>query len=93
MHSAEVEVPVPLEVCWTRGTTASVFFTHCFHCNAPLMPHSAEVEVPVPLEVCWTLWDDRERIPQWMPWIKSVKVLPEDSRLSRWTLSTHQFGR
>jgi hypothetical protein len=53
----------------------------------------AEVEVPVPLEVCWALWDDRERIPQWMPWIKSVKVLEEDPRLSRWTLSTHQFGR
>jgi uncharacterized membrane protein len=51
------------------------------------------VEVPVPLEVCWTLWDDRERIPQWMPWIKSVKVLPEDQRLSRWTLATRQFGR
>jgi hypothetical protein len=26
----------------------------------------------VPLEVCWVLWEDRERIPQWMPWIKSV---------------------
>jgi uncharacterized membrane protein len=47
----------------------------------------------VPLEVCWALWDDRERIPQWMPWIKSVKVLQEDPRLSRWTLSTQQFGR
>ena len=49
--------------------------------------------MPVPLEVCWALWDDRERIPQWMPWIKSVKVLEDDPRLSRWTLSTHQFGR
>jgi uncharacterized membrane protein len=30
----------------------------------------AEIEVPVPLDTCWVLWDDRERIPQWMPWIK-----------------------
>jgi uncharacterized membrane protein len=53
----------------------------------------AEAEVSVPLELCWRLWEDRERIPQWMPWIKSVKVLPEEPRLSRWLLSTHQFGR
>ena len=36
---------------------------------------------------------DREQIPQWMPWIQSVRVLPEDKRLSRWTLATEQFGR
>ena len=36
---------------------------------------------------------DREQIPQWMPWIQSVRVLPEDNRLSRWTLATEQFGR
>ena len=36
---------------------------------------------------------DREQIPQWMPWIQSVRVLPEDTRLSRWTLATEQFGR
>jgi hypothetical protein len=44
--------------------------------TAPLsLPLSrASVEVPVPLETCWVMWDDRERIPQWMPWIKSVKV-------------------
>lgn len=28
-----------------------------------------------------------------MPWIKSVKVLEKDPRLSKWTLSTNQFGR
>ena len=31
--------------------------------------------------------------PPARPWIKSVKILQEDVRLSRWTLSTHQFGR
>ncbi|EFJ53042.1 hypothetical protein VOLCADRAFT_47345, partial [Volvox carteri f. nagariensis] len=49
--------------------------------------------VPAPLETCWSLWEDRERIPLWMPWIKSVKVLDKDPRMSRWTLATHQFGR
>lgn len=61
---------------------------------AQWLDNRAEVEVPVPLEVCWALWDDRERIPQWMPWIKSVKVLADtDPALSRWTLATRQFGR
>lgn len=51
------------------------------------------MEVAVPLEVCWTLWEDRQRIPLWMPWIKSVTVQQDNPALSRWTLSTHQFGR
>lgn len=57
------------------------------------LENQAEVEVLAPLGTCWALWEDRERIPQWMPWIKSVKVLPDNPRLSRWTLSTNQFGR
>ncbi|PNW73034.1 hypothetical protein CHLRE_14g616250v5 [Chlamydomonas reinhardtii] len=57
------------------------------------LENKASVEVAAPLETCWALWDDRERIPEWMPWIKSVKVLDNDPRLSRWTLATHQFGR
>jgi uncharacterized membrane protein len=47
----------------------------------------------VPLEEAFALWEDRERIPNWMPWITSVKVQPDDPRLSRWTLSTYQFNR
>lgn len=62
--------------------------------RAPAPPaRSAESDVEVALEEAWALWEDRELIPQWMPWITSVKVLPEDPRMSRWTLSTHQFGR
>ncbi|KAG2422351.1 hypothetical protein HXX76_016111 [Chlamydomonas incerta] len=57
------------------------------------LENKASVEVAAPLETCWALWDDRERIPEWMPWIKSVKVLDTDPRLSRWTLATNQFGR
>ncbi|KAG2447589.1 hypothetical protein HYH02_007512 [Chlamydomonas schloesseri] len=60
---------------------------------AQWLENKASVEVAAPLETCWALWDDRERIPEWMPWIKSVKVQDNDPRLSRWTLATHQFGR
>ena len=54
---------------------------------------SAQVDCDVPLEMAFALWEDRERIPHWMPWITSVVVQPDDATLSRWTLSTHQFGR
>ena len=48
------------------------------------------------------MWEDRPRIPQWMPWIASVTMLPDDdgkggsgdgSKLSKWLLRTDQFGR
>lgn len=38
------------------------------------MPRSAQADVDVSLEEAWVLWEDRERIPAWMPWISSVKV-------------------
>ncbi|KAG1668475.1 hypothetical protein FOA52_005248 [Chlamydomonas sp. UWO 241] len=57
------------------------------------LENKAAIDVPVGLDLVWSLWDDRERIPRWMPWIKTVKVLESDPRLSRWTLSTNQFGR
>ncbi|GAX78302.1 hypothetical protein CEUSTIGMA_g5744.t1 [Chlamydomonas eustigma] len=57
------------------------------------LENKSQVEVPVPLETAWSLWSDREQIPKWMPWIKSVKVQEDDMRKSKWTLSTHQFGR
>jgi uncharacterized membrane protein len=57
------------------------------------LENSAQADVPVSLEEAWVLWDDRERIPQWMPWITSVRVQEDDMRMSKWTLSTTQFGR
>lgn len=51
------------------------------------------MEVQVPLELAWDLWEDRESIPKFMPWIKSVTVQPDDPKMSRWLLSTNQFGR
>ena len=38
------------------------------------LENSAEQDVKLPIERCYEMWEDRERIPQWMPWIKSVKV-------------------
>ena len=82
------------------------------------LENSAQTDVAAPLEQCFRMWENRERIPQWMPWIQSVKagapgrawprwtrgtapgsaalwrqVQPEDAALSKWVLSTHQFGR
>lgn len=47
----------------------------------------------MPLEKAWQLWEDRELIPKWMPWIRSVTAQPDNPTLSRWLLATHQFGR
>lgn len=41
---------------------------------AQWLENSAEQDVKLPIERCYEMWEDRERIPQWMPWIKSVKV-------------------
>lgn len=60
---------------------------------AQWLDNRAELKVPVSLQDCWELWQDRELMPKWMPWITSVKILDEDPALSRWTLSTYQFNR
>ena len=50
-------------------------------------------EVAAPLDFALELWEGRERIPEWMPWIASVDVDPADPRLSRWVLRREAFGR
>ena len=57
------------------------------------LENSAQIDVPTPIETAWELWEDRERIPQWMPWITSVVIQDGDASLSKWTLSTNQFNR
>ncbi|KAF5835992.1 hypothetical protein DUNSADRAFT_6608 [Dunaliella salina] len=37
------------------------------------LENKASVDVPAPLETCWAMWENNERIPEWMPWIKSVQ--------------------
>lgn len=56
------------------------------------LENSAQVEVDAPIEVAWNLWEDRERIPTWMPWITSVIIQEDDPQMSKWTLSTFQFN-
>lgn len=34
----------------------------------------AEIEVDVPASVAYDYYSDRERFPEWMPFISSVKV-------------------
>lgn len=94
----------PLTIA-SRATAPRTFFTGATQLSAVTrtngakwvasqwLENSAEADVPVPLEECWRLWEDRELIPSWMPWISSVKVQPDDTTLSRWTLSTYQFNR
>ena len=61
--------------------------------RAQWLENTAEVEVAAPLDACWNMWEDRTRIPAWMPWIKAVTIQEDDPKLSRWVLSTDQFGR
>ena len=55
------------------------------------LEHSVQIEVEIPIDVVWSLWADLERMPTWMAWIAAVKILPEDSTLSRWTLASAGF--
>uniref|UniRef100_A0A1D1XP30 Putative 17. protein in melC2-rnhH intergenic region n=1 Tax=Anthurium amnicola TaxID=1678845 RepID=A0A1D1XP30_9ARAE len=53
----------------------------------------AEIEIDVPCSVAYDCYSDREAIPQWMPFISSVKVLKDKPDLSRWTLKYEVLGR
>jgi uncharacterized membrane protein len=55
------------------------------------LEHTVQVEVPVPIEVVWDLWSDTTLIPNWMKWIESVTILPENPALSKWKLATRNF--
>lgn len=54
---------------------------------------ATELEVDVPCSVAYQCYSERETIPQWMPWISSVKVLEDKPDLSRWTLKYEVLGR
>ncbi|EPS73220.1 hypothetical protein M569_01537, partial [Genlisea aurea] len=50
-------------------------------------------EIDVPASIAYRSYSDREAIPQWMPFISSVKVLEDKPDLSRWSLKYTAFGR
>ena len=56
------------------------------------LEHSVQVEVPVPIQTVWDLWSDLEKMPNWMQWIKSVKISEQDPSLSVWVLDSEQFS-
>lgn len=55
---------------------------------AEWLEHTVQVDVAIPVQEAWELWSDLEQIPQWMEWIRSVEILPENPELSRWQLAT-----
>ncbi|XP_047968726.1 uncharacterized protein LOC125212564 [Salvia hispanica] len=50
-------------------------------------------ELDVPISVAYKCYSDREAIPEWMPFISSVKILEDKPDLSRWALKYKAFGR
>ncbi|GFP93604.1 uncharacterized 17.2 kDa protein in melc2-rnhh intergenic region [Phtheirospermum japonicum] len=54
---------------------------------------TVKMEVGVPISVAYNCYSDREAIPQWMPFISSVKILEDKPDLSRWSLKYKAFGR
>ncbi|OAE33001.1 hypothetical protein AXG93_1913s1020 [Marchantia polymorpha subsp. ruderalis] len=61
--------------------------------HATWQDNSAMVETDVPIEVAWALWNDREGVNRWMPWIDSVKIQEDQPELSKWTLKYEAFGQ
>ncbi|XP_027365541.1 uncharacterized protein LOC113872295 isoform X3 [Abrus precatorius] len=69
---------------------------HGFKRFSPVMEWqdcTVKMEIDVPVSVAYTCYSDREAIPKWMPFISSVKILPEKPELSRWSLKYKAFGR
>ncbi|XP_068493455.1 uncharacterized protein [Phaseolus vulgaris] len=54
---------------------------------------TVKMQIDVPISVAYACYSDREAIPKWMPFISSVKILPDKPDLSRWTLKYKAFGR
>ncbi|XWS76701.1 hypothetical protein CRYUN_Cryun01aG0200400 [Craigia yunnanensis] len=54
---------------------------------------TVRMEIDVPSSVAYKCYSDREAIPNWMPFISSVKVLEDKPDLSRWSLKYKAFGR
>lgn len=53
----------------------------------------SEIEIDVPASVAYDLYLERERIPEWMPFISSVQVLKDQPDLSKWSLKYEAFGQ
>ncbi|KAK7392196.1 hypothetical protein VNO78_20626 [Psophocarpus tetragonolobus] len=70
--------------------------SHGFKRFSPFMEWqdcTVKMEIDVPISVAYSCYSDREAIPKWMPFISSVKILPDKPDLSRWSLKYKAFGR
>lgn len=47
----------------------------------------------MPISVAYACYSDREAIPEWMPFISTVKILPDKPDLSQWSLKYKAFGQ
>ncbi|EOX95387.1 Polyketide cyclase/dehydrase and lipid transport superfamily protein [Theobroma cacao] len=54
---------------------------------------TVKTEIDVPASMAYKCYSDREAIPNWMPFISSVKILEDKPNLSRWSLKYNAFGR
>nr|ACJ84143.1 unknown [Medicago truncatula] len=54
---------------------------------------TVKMEVDVPISVAYACYSDREAIPEWMPFISTVKILPAKPDLSQWSLKYKAFGQ
>ncbi|XP_055818015.1 uncharacterized protein LOC129887085 [Solanum dulcamara] len=54
---------------------------------------TVKMEVDVPVSVAYKCYADREAIPEWMPFISTVKILEDKPDLSRWSLKYKAFGQ
>ncbi|MCD7457535.1 hypothetical protein HAX54_035347 [Datura stramonium] len=54
---------------------------------------TVKMEVDVPISVAYKCYSDREAIPEWMPFISTVKILEDKPDLSRWSLKYKAFGQ
>ncbi|RDX65513.1 hypothetical protein CR513_55825 [Mucuna pruriens] len=69
---------------------------HGFKRFSPVMEwqdSTVKMEIDVPVSVAYACYSDREAIAKWMPFISSVKILPDKPDLSRWSLKYKAFGR
>ncbi|KAG1681321.1 hypothetical protein FOA52_007367 [Chlamydomonas sp. UWO 241] len=62
-------------------------------CRAQWIDARGAVELPVGLELVWDLWNEKQRIPQWMPEIQAVEVDEDAPEVSYWAMGVHALGR
>jgi uncharacterized membrane protein len=52
------------------------------------LEHTVQIEVDAPIDLVWGLWSDLTQMPQWMKWIESVSIDPNDPEISNWKLGS-----